>query len=191
MFDFAWSELALIGVVALVAIGPKDMPVAIKAVAGMVKKARRMAGEFQGHVEDLIKEADLTDVRRDFGALRQFNLRDTVTRAVDPDGTLRATMADSPVQPRAPATLATDHLDGLIGEHPHHAVVESTGFAQNIYSPAASVGMTSDAGRPELTDPPAFVPPAAVTAERDRRAAPAFVPPQYAARGAAVDAGPT
>ncbi len=43
MFDFAWSEIALIGVVALIAIGPKDMPVAIKAVAEMIKKARRMA----------------------------------------------------------------------------------------------------------------------------------------------------
>ena len=47
MFDFAWSEIGLIGVVALIAIGPKDMPAAIKAVTGMIKKARRMAGEFQ------------------------------------------------------------------------------------------------------------------------------------------------
>ena len=40
MFDFSMSEIALIGVVALVLIGPKDLPVAVKAVTGMIKKAR-------------------------------------------------------------------------------------------------------------------------------------------------------
>ena len=55
MFDFAWSEIVLIGAVALIAIGPKDMPAAIRTVSNMVKKARRMAAEFQTHVdEDLI-----------------------------------------------------------------------------------------------------------------------------------------
>ena len=48
MFDFAWSEIALVGVVALIAIGPKDMPVAIRSHDHAIKKMRRMAGEFQG-----------------------------------------------------------------------------------------------------------------------------------------------
>jgi len=43
MFDFAWSEIAVIAAVALVLIGPKDMPVAIRTITGMIKKARRMA----------------------------------------------------------------------------------------------------------------------------------------------------
>jgi len=59
MFDFAWSEIALIVVVAVIFIGPKDLPVAIKAVTGMLKKARRMAGEFQTHVDEMVREADL------------------------------------------------------------------------------------------------------------------------------------
>ena len=63
MFDFAWSEIALIAVVALIAIGPKDMPVAIRAVTGGIKKARRMAAEFQTHVDEMVREADLDDVR--------------------------------------------------------------------------------------------------------------------------------
>ena len=44
MFDFAWSEIALIGVVALVLIGPKDLPIAIKTITAMVKKARAHGG---------------------------------------------------------------------------------------------------------------------------------------------------
>ena len=47
MFDFAWSEIALIAAVALVVIGPKDLPVAIRAISGFVKKARGMASEFR------------------------------------------------------------------------------------------------------------------------------------------------
>jgi sec-independent protein translocase protein TatB len=57
MFDFAWSEIALIALVALIAIGPKDMPVAMRAVTGMIKKARRMAAEFQGHVDEMRRYA--------------------------------------------------------------------------------------------------------------------------------------
>jgi Sec-independent protein translocase protein TatA len=49
MFDFAWSEIMVVGVVALLVIGPKDLPAAIRAVTGMIKKARRMASEFQTH----------------------------------------------------------------------------------------------------------------------------------------------
>ena len=45
MFDFAWSELGLIAVVAMILIGPKDMPVAIRSVTGWIRKARRMAAE--------------------------------------------------------------------------------------------------------------------------------------------------
>jgi sec-independent protein translocase protein TatB len=58
MFDFAWSEIAIIAAVALVVIGPKDLPVALRAVSGFVKKARRMAGEFQTHVDEMMREAD-------------------------------------------------------------------------------------------------------------------------------------
>ena len=103
MFDFAFSEIALIGVVALIAIGPKDMPVAIKAISNTVKKLRRMAGEFQGHVDEMIREADLGDVKTSFEELRSLNPRSMVQRAIDPDGSVRSAFADpfrdNPVRP--------------------------------------------------------------------------------------------
>ena len=97
MFDFAWSEIALIGIVALVLIGPKDLPVAIKAVAGMVKKARRMAGEFQVHVDEMVREADLHDVRREFNDLRRMDIKGKILNALDDDGSLRRTMSENPL----------------------------------------------------------------------------------------------
>jgi sec-independent protein translocase protein TatB len=103
MFDFAWTEIALIGVVALVAIGPKDMPGAIKAVAEMVKKARRMAGEFQTHVDEMVREANLDEVRSQISQIRNMDIKGTIERAVDGDGSIRKTFAEDPMHV-APAT---------------------------------------------------------------------------------------
>ena len=55
MIDVSWQEILVIAVVAVVVIGPKDLPVAIRTVAGWVKKAREMAGEFQRGVDEMVE----------------------------------------------------------------------------------------------------------------------------------------
>lgn len=99
MFDLAWSEIALIAVVALIAIGPKDLPVAMKAVSEMIKKARRMAGEFQTHVDEMVREADLQEVRTQFNELRSMDVKGKILNAVDSDGSLRRTINENPLNP--------------------------------------------------------------------------------------------
>jgi sec-independent protein translocase protein TatB len=64
MFDIAWSELMLIGAVALVVIGPKDLPKALRTVGQVVGKVRRMASEFQGQFNDAMREAELHDLKK-------------------------------------------------------------------------------------------------------------------------------
>src|SRR3954447_18709217 len=71
MLDIGWSELLLIAVVAIVVIGPKDLPDALRSLGRMTTKLRRMAGEFQGQFNQAIREANLEDVKKDFDALRQ------------------------------------------------------------------------------------------------------------------------
>ncbi len=100
MFDLAWSEILLIGAVALIAIGPKDMPVAIRTVSAAIKKARRMASEFQSHVDEMVREADLGDVKKTISELRNFDLKGHVERAVDPDHSIRDTFASNPLSNR-------------------------------------------------------------------------------------------
>jgi sec-independent protein translocase protein TatB len=97
MFDFAWSEIAVIAGVALVVIGPKDLPVALRAISGFVKKARRMAGEFQTHVDEMMRDADLKDVKDSINQIRNFDFRSTVEQAIDPDHSLRNTFNDNPL----------------------------------------------------------------------------------------------
>jgi sec-independent protein translocase protein TatB len=182
MFDFAWSEIALIVVVAVIFIGPKDLPVAIKAVTGMIKKARRMAGEFQTHVDEMVREADLHEVRDSINQIRNFDFKGTVERAVDPDGSLRSTFASNPLEPSAYTAPA-------VAETVAEAIPVEANEAAALNRPDGvdSIVVTEN----ELDDaPPAFIPPGfalpdylspprkpPVPAEP-----PSFVPPSIAAQ---------
>ncbi|MEA2757096.1 MAG: sec-independent protein translocase protein TatB [Aliidongia sp.] len=88
MFDFAWSELMVIGAVALVVIGPKDLPKALKTVGIMVRRARGMAREFQNSIDDMVREADLDDVRKSLHEATHLDLDKTIHKTVDPEGEL-------------------------------------------------------------------------------------------------------
>lgn len=65
MFDLGWPELMLIMLVALVVIGPKELPNAIRTVMGIVRKLRGAAREFQSGLDDIAKETGLHDMKRD------------------------------------------------------------------------------------------------------------------------------
>ncbi|MEG3617898.1 Sec-independent protein translocase protein TatB [Magnetovibrio sp. PR-2] len=64
MFDIGWQELFIIGVLALIVVGPKELPKTIKTVTGMVRKAKSMAREFQSGVDEMVREADFDDVKK-------------------------------------------------------------------------------------------------------------------------------
>jgi sec-independent protein translocase protein TatB len=65
MFDFAWSELLVIGVVALIVIKPKDLPKVLRTVGYWVRQARQVASEFQSSIEQMAREAELSDVKKE------------------------------------------------------------------------------------------------------------------------------
>jgi sec-independent protein translocase protein TatB len=64
MFDIGWTELALVAVVALFVVGPKELPHLLYKLAGYWKKVRGMAREFQSGIDDIIREAELDDLRK-------------------------------------------------------------------------------------------------------------------------------
>ena len=66
MFDIGWSELLVIAIVALVVIGPKDLPHAFRTAGQWMAKARAMARDFQTHVDDLMRESQVDDLKREF-----------------------------------------------------------------------------------------------------------------------------
>ena len=94
MFDFAWSELGLIAVVALIVIGPKDLPRVLRTVGAWVRKARSIAREFQGSLDDMMREVELDDVKRTISKATSFNLEEEFNKTVDPDGELKRSLSD-------------------------------------------------------------------------------------------------
>ena len=176
MFDFAWSEIALIAAVALIAIGPKDMPAAIRTISGMIKKARRMAAEFQTHVDEMVREADLGDVKKAFSDIRNLDIPSLLEKHVDPDRSIRNTFAEDPLQPVYPVAAEVSTLDEA-------AVAEQTQTIAEIRSEAAP----EIAADPEQPMAPAFIPPGLVPAPVIAAAppsaeAPAFIPPEAVLR---------
>src|SRR6266480_6541898 len=64
MFDIGWGELLVIGVVALIAIGPKELPTVLRTVGQWMGKLRRMATEFQNQFQEAMREAEMADLKK-------------------------------------------------------------------------------------------------------------------------------
>ena len=80
MFDIGWSELLVIGIVALIAIGPKELPGALRALGQWTTKIRRMASEFQGQFQEAMREAEMADLQ-EAGRYAHLRLRSDRDRA--------------------------------------------------------------------------------------------------------------
>ena len=71
MFDIGWSELVVIAVVALIAIGPKELPGVLRMVGQWMGKARKMASEFQGQFNEAMREAEMADLKKSFDEVKE------------------------------------------------------------------------------------------------------------------------
>jgi sec-independent protein translocase protein TatB len=144
MFGFSWAEIGLIMAVALIAIGPKDLPVAIRTVTKMMKKARGMAAEFQGHVDEMMREANLADVKTEIGKLRRFDFKTEAEKFVDPDGALKSAFS-----PQSFGENAMQPVANTIYAAPVAEVVEEGPYAPAFIPPEAA----------RKAAVPAFIPP--------------------------------
>jgi sec-independent protein translocase protein TatB len=104
LFDIGWSELLLIGVVALIFIGPKDLPRALRIAGYWVGRARTLSREFQSSVDQMIREAELDEMREQLKKATEFDIEKEFHKTVDPTGEL----AESIKPPNIP-----DHFDPL------------------------------------------------------------------------------
>lgn len=149
MFDIAWSEFLIIAVVALVIIGPKDLPRALSTLGKWIARARSMARDFQNNVDDMVRQTELEDLRKQVQQARSLNLNDELEKSIDPDGGLRKslTMDDftSPAKGDAPPTAT-----GATG----------TGGASSAITSEEAADMASLAAPPPPSPTPGEEPPA-------------------------------
>ena len=107
MLDMSWGEMMVIGAVALIVIGPKDLPKALRTVGQMTSKIRRMAAEFQGQFNEAMREAELDDVKRQIQGINDSV--GTLNRGFDPAQTIRDELKGAIEPPAAANTpLRTD-----------------------------------------------------------------------------------
>jgi len=88
LFDIGWPELMLIGLVALVVIGPKDLPRALRTAGFWVRKARTLSREFQNSIDQMIREAELDEVHQEMKKATEFDIATEFHNTVDPTGSL-------------------------------------------------------------------------------------------------------
>src|SRR5262245_47804223 len=92
LFDIGWQELLLIGVVALVVIGPKDLPAALRVAGVWMRKARMLSREFQSSVEQMIRDAELDEMRQQLNKATNFDINSEFQKTIDPKGELAQAM---------------------------------------------------------------------------------------------------
>lgn len=98
MFDIGWQELFIVGILGIIVVGPKDLPRAIRTVSQMIKKARGMARDLQGSFDDVIREAELDDIRKMAETTANRDYAAELEKVVDPTGSVKKELDMSEVE---------------------------------------------------------------------------------------------
>lgn len=99
MFDIGWSEIALIGLVAVIVLGPKEMPTAMRTTAKMVRKARQVFGDFQRQMDDVIQHEEIKEIKKALSDNGLTDFKQQVERELTNTNNLLADNA-APQQPK-------------------------------------------------------------------------------------------
>lgn len=91
MFDVGWQELAVIAVIAIVVLGPKELPRVMRSVMGVMRKARMIAAEFHEAVNEAARQADLDDIKKQLAETAAVDLdpKQIVEHSIDPSGEMK------------------------------------------------------------------------------------------------------
>lgn len=141
--------MAVIALIALVIIGPKDLPKVMRTAAQWARKARGLAREFQSGVDDMIREADLEDARKVVESARSLDVRKAIGDTVDPTGDLRDEARDL-----ERSTRDTDGDETRDGDGKDEAVAADTGAEPNIAPPHSLTPPQKPSETPPSPEPP-------------------------------------
>lgn len=192
MFDIGWSELVVIAVVALIAIGPKELPGVLRMVGQWMGKARKMAAEFQGQFQEAMREAEMADLKKTFDEVKEAatgfgsdnimtSLQKDVGNALKIDDIdkpaieAQATSSDAPVMPTTPepptsAAFIETETDSVAERLALRQQARAAGPEAPIPETFTAADAHALAGEPlaitrEVHATPAAAPPAAQPAE--------------------------
>jgi sec-independent protein translocase protein TatB len=112
MFDLSWSHIAILVVVALIVLGPKELPNAIRTGAQLLRAGRKLAGEFRSGVDELVREAELDETRRTITQAMTEGMDNTIGETVDPFREIKASLQGDLLADRPAAEQPAAELPG-------------------------------------------------------------------------------
>lgn len=165
MFDLSWSHIAILVVVALLVLGPKELPNAIRTGAQLLRTGRKLANEFRSGMDDLLREAELEETRRTINQAMSEGVEKTLIEKVDPEGEIKSAISVDPLLENSTAehSLAADDSGPKVIEHdappaPAHSILPPAEEAPA--APAAAIAAVEPPPiEPLSKEPPSIEPP--------------------------------
>src|SRR5436853_2609932 len=151
MFDISWGKLVIIGVVALLVIGPKELPAVLRQLGQWMTKIRRMAAEFQGQFQDAMREAEMADLKKQFDETTSAikSTFDTTDIKNELEKMIQDPVGTTPGAPNVAATPPSDPT-APAPEIPPNAPTDPVALGTTPVAPAPAL----DVPMPELPPPP-------------------------------------
>ena len=113
MFDISWTEFLLIGVVALIVIGPKELPAVLRTLGQWTRKVRSMAADFQGQFQEAMREAEMADLKKQVDDIahdvKSYDPLKDVRADVEAAGKDIKSSLEQPSRRRSPRSRRGDH----------------------------------------------------------------------------------
>ena len=159
MLDIGWSEMAIIAVIALFVIGPKELPRMLRTIGRYAARIRGMAREFQDGIDEAVRDAELDEVKKQIESARSLDIGKTIENTVDPERRIGKAMDFSDAaKPAAPAKGGTDEKAG-----PPEDTPAGPPGPPRAAKPAQGMAASLAAAAPPAAPPPAgeSAPPAA------------------------------
>jgi sec-independent protein translocase protein TatB len=156
MFDISWTEFLLIGVVALVVIGPKELPGVLRTLGQWTRKVRSMAADFQNQFHEAMREAEMGDLKKQVDDLAQdFTHLDPLKSVRDDFESMGKDFEKS--------------LDGAPGQKTAEPKADAAAIGEPAATEALSAPVEPPAALSEVSPPPAIEPAAAAEPVRTER----------------------
>lgn len=144
MFDIGWQELFLVALITIIVVGPKELPRVLRTVTLWIRKVRSMAREFQDGIDDLAREADLEDLRKDIEKGAGVDFGDEIERTIDPSGEMKEAIEE--IGGALEDTKDTINDPKIAADKPASIETETVGPDSKIADPKIASGKTENAG---------------------------------------------
>ncbi|MBX6426627.1 MAG: twin-arginine translocase subunit TatB [Variibacter sp.] len=162
MFDISWGELVLIGMVALIVIGPKELPAVLRTVGQWTAKIRRMAAEFQSQFQEAMREAEFADLKKQVDSIGDSvrglsDLDPLETAKKEIEGTVSSAGATPSGEPEPSAAIPASAIGPSGGPQPGEpqpgAPADAAADSAAAQPSAAPASPEAGAGAPEPEKP--------------------------------------